>query len=284
MKNIYAVIVTLFFACLHLGAQELEPSAFRFDESDLEAKLNPVLDLNGVPGALVRVQLPSAEVSFEGNLIETPKYEKGEWLIYLPAGTEKVKILLQGYNPLEYVFPVKLESYCSYVLSVHPQRLENVHFLFVPSYSIGMYKQSSWGLMLAIGRKHGGYVKGKLSPETIAGSRYDVVENCDSNGMVDGLQSWLTGNASTKRFAVTGGYMFRAMRFGYIYGGCGYGERELLWEKYDGKYASVSDISVKGLEAEAGILFNFGNVVFGLGVQTNQFKYVEGSISFGVIF
>ena len=58
--------------------------------SDLTARINPRLDGNDEPCALIKVIVPSVEgIQFEGWVIGNVAYRPGEYQIYVPSGTKK---------------------------------------------------------------------------------------------------------------------------------------------------------------------------------------------------
>ena len=49
-------------------------------------------------------------------------------------------------------------------------------------------------------------------------------------------------------------------------------------------YVKINSDCYKGVEGELGAVARFGGVAVSLGVQTNQFKQVEGNIGIGIMF
>ena len=68
------------------------------------------------------------------------------------------------------------------------------------------------------------------------------------------------------------------------YAGIGYGIRTLLWENYDQSYTKVLPSSVKGVEAEAGLMFKAGRLILTAGVSETGIKWMEGSFGIGLRF
>lgn len=94
-----------FFCILSLSAQEIKLEKAQELTNDLTARTNSVLDLNDEPCALIRVQIPTGEeITFEGNVIqveETP----GEYLVYIPEGTKRIRVKHPQCIPFVVDFP-----------------------------------------------------------------------------------------------------------------------------------------------------------------------------------
>ena len=142
--------------------------------------------------------------------------------------------------------------------------------------------QMSYGLMVAAMRRTGGYIKAKYSFSNTPSDDFE----CNDVGMSgeDGEVQWYTGKTEKSRLSVTGGIVQRLWKPFYLYAGVGYGTRTLVWETVGGKWGKNKDHSLEGVEAEIGGILSAGPMVFSLGLQTNNFKYLEGNLGIGVIF
>lgn len=277
MRKLYMLI--LLFLCAVLSAQEIEVVSFE-PTLDITAKLNPVYDMNGEAGAMLRISLASDKATFEGNILGTPMRDHGDWIVYVPSGTRFIRISVEGYTAMNYNFPVSIEPYHTYEMVVNLPVKEKACALIMPTYSIGK-SQSSYGLMVGFAKKFGGYIRAKSD----FNFGLTTVGTCDASGNVGGSTAWLTGQDTKKsRFAITGGALFRVAKPLYLYVGAGYGSRILAWQSYDGEYYRVETSSFTGIEAEAGLLLKLGVFALSAGVQTNQFKYMEANIGVGVMF
>lgn len=88
--------------------QEVIIKNFEEKLSDLQARTNPRTDRNGNPCALVKVVLPILEgATFEGWVIET-KHIPGEYQVYVPEGTKKIKLRHPNILPTDIEFPFPL--------------------------------------------------------------------------------------------------------------------------------------------------------------------------------
>lgn len=275
----------LFLFLLFVGgsaaAQEIEILSFE-PTMDLSAKLNPVYDDNGQAAALLRISLASDKVSFEGIIIGDPVREHGDWLLYLPAGARFIRISVEGYTAMNYDFPTGIESYRTYEMAVNLPIKEKAKALIMPSFSISS-GHTSYGIMLGYAKKgFGGYVRAKSD----FNFGIPVAGSCDEQGKAGDQQLWLTGEETRKsRYAVTAGALFRVLPPLYLYAGAGYGSRILAWQSSNKtEYYRVESSSFTGVEAEAGIIANFGIFAVSAGIQTNQFKYLEANVGIGVLF
>ena len=260
--------------------------SFDADILELRAKTDPVYDKNNQPAAMVSVFLASVDsLTFKGNILAQLHPGPGEWILYIPAGSEWVEVAAEGYDPMHFDFPADkpLLSAYGYTLNLGVLLTNPLRALIMPSFS---YNRShySYGLMIGIGKRNGGYVHAKsdfkfgLNPTL----------SCDDNGSVDGVIGWFTGNEKKSRLALTGGYLRKLADPLYLYVGGGYGTRVLAWEMYVGdgqyEYVRVDPKSFTGYEAELGLIFRTGIVAFSAGVQTNQFKYYEANVGIGLMF
>ena len=278
MRKLF-ILFFLFLGAI-LSAQEIEVVSFE-PTLDISAKLNPVYDINGQAGAMLRISLASDKVSFEGNILESSMRDYGDWIVYVPSGTRFIRISVEGYAVMNYIFPVNIESYHTYEMVVNLPVKEKAHALIMPTYSIGT-SQSSYGLMIGFAKKIGGYIRAKSD----FNFGITTVGVCDASGNTDEGSIWLTGQDTKKsRLAITGGALFRVAKPLYLYVGAGYGSRILAWQSSNNTdYYRVEPVSFTGFEAEAGILANFGIFAISAGVQTNQFKYVEANLGIGLMF
>ena len=288
MRRILPVLLALFLLPHSIGAQDkrIITKSFDADILELRAKTDPVYDKNNKPAAMVSVFLAKADsLSFKGNILEQLHPGSGEWILYIPAESEWLEVTAEGCEPLHFDFPEEkpLLSAYGYTLNLGILLTNPLRALIMPSFSYNQ-SQYSYGLMLGIGKKNGGYVRAKtdfsfgLNP-TLA---------CDGEGKIEGIQGWFTGNSKKSRFAITGGYLRKIIDPLYVYAGGGFGSRILAWEMYTDngnyEYVRVTPNSFTGFEAEIGIIYRPGIVAFSAGVQTNQFKYYEANVGIGVMF
>ena len=279
MRRLIAAMA-LSLLVLNLVAQEPVVTSFAVNGTDIEAKLNPVYDLNGQACALVRVNIPTRDVTFEGNIIGVPVWNSGEWLVYMPGASQNLKIKPQGYSTITYTFADQLQPYYSYDLSVSLPSREKIRSLVMPTFSIGTTSHTSYGLMVGFVKKFGGYVRAKSD----FNFGLQLSGECDDQGYVEGIQAWLTGASRVSRWAITAGGIAKIFKPLYVYAGVGYGQRTLAWENSDGGYYKVVPSSYSGVEPELGLILRFGAFAVSAGVQTNSFKYWEANLGVGVMF
>ncbi|MBR5019942.1 MAG: hypothetical protein IKX53_09970 [Bacteroidales bacterium] len=280
------LLMMLFPSWLAAQDKRIISRGFDADILELRAKTDPVYDKNNQPAAMVSVFLAATDtLSFKGNILGQLHPGPGEWILYIPAGSEWVEVASEGYDPLHFDFPADkpLLSAYGYTLNLGVLLTNPLRSLIMPSFSYNQ-SQTAYGLMLGIGKRNGVYVHAKsdfnfgLNPTL----------SCDDAGKVDGVQAWFTGNAKKSRLALTGGYLRKLSDALYLYAGGGYGSRILAWEMYvdDGhyEYARVEPKSFTGYEAELGLIVRAGIVAFSAGIQTNQFKYYEANAGIGLMF
>lgn len=142
--------------------------------------------------------------------------------------------------------------------------------------------QLSYGLMIGLVKRTGGYVKFRHSFSKAS----DDGEECNDEGVESGTgqMRWYSGRTEKSRLAVTAGVLQQLWKPVYLYAGIGYGKRTLSWETTGGEWVKNADHSFQGMEAEIGGIVRYGSLAFSLGIQTNSFKYIEANVGIGVIF
>ena len=287
------ILYALLLIPIVLQAQDKKLYVRLFDVNllDQRATSDPVLDKEGKPTALVEITLATADsLHVKGNIVEY-EHEPGKLLVFMGADSKWIDLVLEGCEPFHFDFPADkpLQSGLAYKLELGVKVKNPMRTLIMPTFSYNK-SQLSGGLMLALGKRNGGFVHAKtdfhfgLNPEM----------SCDAGGNVNGTQGWFKGESQKSRFAITAGYMRQLFEpkngnMGlYAFVGGGYGSRILAWEMYQAEntyeFVRVEPSSFTGFEVELGALFRIGPVSISAGVQTNQFKYYEANVGIGVMF
>ncbi len=256
---------------------------------DMQASVKPVKDNNGAKAARVEILFANPEsLEISGSLIVDKRIEPGKCVLYMSEGLSQIEIVAPGCKPMPY--SIEVASEYTYTMSLGIKVLNPMRTLIMPTFSYNK-SQMSYGIMLGIGKRNGGFVHAKtdfhfgLNPQL----------SCDENGVVNGVQGWFNGESQKSRFAITAGYMRHLFDFDKegkssmcVFAGGGYGSRILAWKMYQAEnsyeYARVEPYSFSGIEAELGILARFGGFSISAGVQTCQFKYLEANVGIGVMF
>ena len=103
MKQI--LLTLIFYLCATLShAQKLTTEFFEYIPNDLIARTEPRTDLNGRPCAVIRVGIVLQGVVFDGNTIGSPKYNTGEYLVYITNGSRQLTIRHDSFLPLTVTF------------------------------------------------------------------------------------------------------------------------------------------------------------------------------------
>jgi len=116
-------VITLFFLCIiDIHAQKLNVESFVAKTNDITARTQPRQDINGKDCALVKVRLAAENASFNGNVVGDVTYDKSEYFVYMPHGSKRLTIKLDGYLPLDVNFSEyginSLEEKTVYVLTL----------------------------------------------------------------------------------------------------------------------------------------------------------------------
>lgn len=283
MKRIWAV--AMLCLCVSFSyAQEIRVLSFKKLDRDLFARTNPRMDLNENPCTVIRFISPGKGLQFEGNVIGEPLYFAGETLVYMTQGSKRITIKHPDYGVARYEFPEKLGKQCVYEI---PLKLiespdNRTRVLLMGGVNVSAKGDVTPAVMLGFVKKWGWYLKG-VSDFDMKGNSADL--EIDNDGNYNGVPAWLD-NPSPKieRTAITTGALFRPWKMLYAYAGGGYGWRNVVYEATNDMWAKNIDRSYKGFEAECGIIFRVNGLSLQLGVQTNQFKYMEFSGGFGFIF
>ena len=282
MKTERIILLFMWLLSVQLHAQEVKVKSFEKLERDLIARTQERLDLNDEPCAVVRVTVPRVkELTFEGNIIGDVIYTPGEAIVYLADLSKSLVIKSENFGTLNYQFPERVRKQVAYRLSLQLVLSEDqkVRTLVMPV--MGMGGVTSFGLMLAIVRKTGPYIKVKSNFKSFSADL-----ECNDQGLIGGgdQYAWFTGDTRKSRFALTGGVIQRLKRNIYAYGGLGYGQSNYGWRTTDGEWVKNSDHSSQGLELDLGALYRYKNYAFSIGYQTNSFKYHEATLGVGVMF
>ena len=90
----------LLIAAVSLQAQKLTVEKMEVAPMDLSASTQPRNDRNGNPCALVKVKLPAAGATFEGNVLGDVAFRAGEYWVYMSEGSYMLNIKHPNFFPL----------------------------------------------------------------------------------------------------------------------------------------------------------------------------------------
>lgn len=137
----------------------------------------------------------------------------------------------------------------------------------------------SYGATVGVVRKWGGYLGFHSNfSKTIPGY------SCTSDGFAGGARIMTNGGKRYDRLAITAGVCYEVSKWLILSAGAGYGSSNCFWQDIDGTWMSVSDISVKGAEFEAGGLLHFGLFGVSLGACTTSFRNIGFKAGLGILF
>lgn len=110
-------------------SQEMKVKSMFVAEGDSSAVINPRLDLNKTPCALLKVSLGDTSPKFEGNVLGDVKYDGQYFWAYMSSGSKYMRIVPSGSYPLMIAFGdfgvKRLESLQTYYLTIDsPKSLE----------------------------------------------------------------------------------------------------------------------------------------------------------------
>lgn len=84
---------------------------------DISARTEKRFDLNGMGCALVKIEIPIENVSFEGNIIVESQLRTNEYWVYMTDGSKKLKVHIPGYSNLLLEF-APLASLRTYIAAI----------------------------------------------------------------------------------------------------------------------------------------------------------------------
>lgn len=284
--------------------------SFRPLPNDVSAFVDAVRDLNGEACALVKVVAPP-DFAFSSPLGIVKRTDGvGEIWLYLPKGTKQLTLKHPQWGVLrDYPLGQKLESRMTYELRVAlpkapvVERHDTVVFTqtVVDTVTVAPVRRvmplrgyalltaavhgggPSWGLMLALMRRHGGYVHVGTNLRTAP----DAVGSCDGSGYVSasGRTPYYTGRTHTASFAVTAGLIHRLCSWLNIFEGAGYGRHTTSWQlagSEGGGWLRNADATHKGMAAELGAVVSVGRVSVSASAVTIGGKTWGGCVGVGV--
>lgn len=102
-KCLFVLLLCFFALCAN--GQELQVKSFGFTSESVYASTHPVMH-DGKPCAMLRVQIPRSNVTFEGEyLIEQKKVGPSEYHLYMADGAKMVTVNVPGFLPMLIKFP-----------------------------------------------------------------------------------------------------------------------------------------------------------------------------------
>lgn len=194
IRTLKALLLTLMLCMAGCGtalAQQFSVTKFRVLPNDVSAFITPVRDLNDEACALLKVTA-TPEYAFSSPLgIVMRKDNVGEIWLYLPKGTKKITIKHPEWGVMrDYKFEKPLESHMTYEMVINspkpdialkhdtivltktivdtiavkkrrPKLPLRTHALF----TVSMHENGpSWGVMVALMRRHGFFVHASARP------------------------------------------------------------------------------------------------------------------------
>lgn len=316
MKKVSALVLVLLWSCLFLvQAQNFKVSSFRLLETDLTARVQPVMDLNNDPCALIKVVMDK-NFEFSGPLGIVKRIDKtAEIWIYVPTGTESLTISHPQWGMIrDYRLPMELVGKSTYEMRLEAIKQEEyLHVISIaevrsrdlgppiPSQPSSENKSpikikkgmalmpvanissvSSYGVMITYLARLGGYVKYESNWKVVK----DDGLSCNSSGVLsDGSGTpYYSGKVYEKRYDLCAGMVYGFNQHIFMNLGFGYGNQSKYWETIEGKKVLVTDISYKGLTVESGLIVRFNFFSATLGVQSLQLKKTGLILGAGIAF
>lgn len=292
--NSKKILLLGFLMCLGIQsvcAQELVINSFEHLQRDAYAQKNKRRDINNALCAVIRISVADAkDCTFEKNeIIGDPIYSSGEVIVYMPQGRKGFTIHSGKFGTKKINF-VEINSNISKLSQGTTYRLElkvilpedQIRRTLVMG-SVGYHPaQLSYGAMVGMAAKHGGYVHVRTDFNSASAEL-----QCNDTGALlssGKLPYYKDGVTHEARLSVTGGYLYRMWSFLYAYVGAGYGYRTLAWETVDNELVENVDHSASGVAAEIGVIGTFKRFTLSVGCHALNFKYPELNVGIGYFF
>ena len=125
----------------------------------------------------------------------------------------------------------------------------------------------------------GGYVSARRG---FGNMRSDY--SATSDGRADYGYLWASGEAALSRYSMAAGALMRVGERVTCYVGAGYGKIDQLWEDTAGQWARITDISHRGAQIEAGLIFSAGKVALMAGASSVSFATISPVFGLGIHF
>jgi len=124
---ILSIVFLLISGFSQLFGQELSVKNFKENMTDVSARENQVLDVNGDPCALVKIYTGVKGLEIDGNRgVEKKDERSGVVWVWLPDGTSQLKISKEGMPMLVYTLPNGLEKSTVYSFELSSDQLFSV--------------------------------------------------------------------------------------------------------------------------------------------------------------
>ena len=122
-------ILLLFFSFLLIFntayADEFVVKDFKLDIADLSARKAEIKDFNGDVCAIIKILTDIPGLKFDANIsITHQEFKNGSYRLFVSPTERKLTIMKDGFIPLEYVLPLKIESNNVYVMILTRQSAE----------------------------------------------------------------------------------------------------------------------------------------------------------------
>lgn len=105
IKIVYLSIFFILTRVIDIHAQSLKVASFETKTNDSTARIIPRKDINGIECALIKVKNLKPGVSFDNKMVVGDvEYRDGDYLVYVPNGSKRLKVARPNCLPLEIVY------------------------------------------------------------------------------------------------------------------------------------------------------------------------------------
>ena len=115
-------------------------------------------------------------------------------------------------------------------------------------------------------------------------SRHKIAYHGRLDGSAGGARIWAGGQAATDRLFVSAGPLVRIEKNFALYGGAGYGFRQLCWADNNGAWIGIDDASGRGFCYELGVSLTTGSLALAVGFMSLPKTCSTATFSVGMTF
>lgn len=101
-----------------IKADEFVVESFHYDESDISARVQSKIDVNGEVCAIIKVRTALENVKFHSNQLSDLEQKTGEYWLYVSPGIRYLEIMKDGFSKMGYEIPTAIETQNVYIMKL----------------------------------------------------------------------------------------------------------------------------------------------------------------------
>lgn len=260
---------------------------------NINAKQRRELDFKGDARTFYEVEYKDGEVwlyiSYYATFLKISHPDLSSTEFYFPfdmkpkKGYEMTLVNLSKSNINEEIIMSRLdelENKTDEIVKSEPnEALDKGYNFLLLNVSFNNYSQLAYGMTIGSVNRFGWFASVMTNFNFKA---FSTDYECSNDFLIDGEEFQYSGTKHYTALSVTAGAMYKIAKPVAVRLGAGYGVRTLAYETTDGKLVKNTDQSASGLEVQAGLQFNLGQIVLSVDCVTTSFEYYEARIGVGL--